>query len=125
MSNEWMFAQIITIGLASCPFCKMGSTQVIRALPEGFCVICKGCEARGPLHILPSLAAEEWNARDDGTSRLIHYGRKLTKEEVKAIRAKLADTTRYRTHQSLAGEYGVSRSAITKIANGENWKGVE
>lgn len=46
--------------------------------------------------------------------------RKLTWEQVEEIRRRHADGTG--THRGMAAEYGVSRTTISNILSGKNWK---
>lgn len=109
--------------LKTCPFCLLTKCS-IRATPDAFFVICKGCEAQGPACSLPSLAMDAWNAWVMPAKEVDRRRRKLTYNAVREIKAKLNDTQSSVTHKALADAYGVSRETITKIASGDNWSHV-
>ncbi len=96
-------------------------------IPEGM-FVCHTCDNRGcvnPGHLwlgTPSDnmrdMAEKGRAR--GARGEEHHSARLTADDVRAIRARLGSASQ----KELAVEYGVSKSAISKVATGRLWSHV-
>jgi hypothetical protein len=95
-------------------------------IPEGLIVRhkCDNPSCCNPAHLL--LGAHADNVRDrvqrNRTAKHERHGRaKLTKRQVRMIRSGFDGWM----HKEIAKKFGVSRSVVTRILNGQGWSGVE
>ena len=99
-------------------------------VPEGLWLLhhCDNPPCVNPDHLFLGTPADNSADRDRkgrrnpliGSAGEDHPRARLTEEQVRAIRAEYdAEGT---THQKLADRYGVSRTTITMILTGVNWK---
>lgn len=91
-------------------------------IPEGM-LVCHTCDTRlcvNPFHLF-------LGTHKDNTKDMIDKGRaangscKITEADVRSIRAKVNGG---RSQITVAEEYGLSRSQVSKIVTGLRWKGV-
>jgi DNA-directed RNA polymerase specialized sigma24 family protein len=93
-------------------------------VPEGV-EVCHTCDV--PLCVNPAhlfLGTHEENVQDMvGKTRQQHgerhYGAKLTKDKVRAIREMVAGGW---SHRTVAERFGVARSTVSNIMNGHRWR---
>lgn len=91
------------------------------SIPDGKLVLhtCDNPKCVRPDHLF--LGDHEVNMADKVDKERHHGSHKLTADEVREIRRRYREEDGH-THQSLADEYGVTKSAITHLMNRRSWK---
>lgn len=105
--------------------------QLIGPIPDGMCV-CHRCDVPAcfnPRHLFlgtPADNAQDMVSKGRGVDNAgeRHGLAKLTNEQVRQIKAVLADPKRTERHSDLGVKFGVSTRTIANIAAGRRWKSV-